>query len=57
MDKEKEARKKLEELLTCGNERVELAAAKELISVWEKDDSKEDDKEISLEVTIKIVGD
>lgn len=57
MDKEKEARKKLEELLTCGNERVELAAAKELISVWEKDDSKEDDREISLEVTIKIVGD
>lgn len=58
MEKEKEARKKLEELLTCGNERVELAAAKELISIWEKDDGdKDDDREISLEVTIKIVGD
>lgn len=53
-----DARKKLEELLTCGNERVELAAAKELISIWGKEEEqKSDDKDIGLEVTIKIVSD
>lgn len=44
---------KLTELLTCGNERVELAAAKELISMTQKDNG--DDKDIKLEVTIKVI--
>lgn len=45
---------KLRELLTCGNERVELAAAKELIALLGKEDEN-NDKDISLDVTIKIV--
>ena len=41
------------ELLSCGNERVELAAAKELVSLFSKKD--DNDGDIKLEVTIKIV--
>lgn len=48
-----EARKKLTELLSCGNERVELAAAKELVSIFSKAEDT-DDNEINLEVTITI---
>ncbi len=48
-----EARQKLTELLQCGNERVELAAAKELVSIFAKDDEG-GDNEINLEVTITI---
>lgn len=51
-----EARQKLEQLLNCGNERVELAAAKELISLLGKDEENED-SDIQLEVVIRIVGD
>ena len=47
-----EAQQKLIELLCCGNERVELAAAKELVSMFSK--QAEDDGEISLEVNITI---
>ncbi len=50
-----DAWRKLQELLTCGNERVELSAAKEVISLLDKDDESED-KDIQLDVTIKIVG-
>lgn len=49
-----EANKKMSELLTCGNERVELAAAKEIISAFSKT-VENDDNEINLKVTIKIV--
>lgn len=49
-----DARQKLTELLSCGNERVELAAAKELLSVLEKEEDNTDN-DIKLEVTIKIV--
>ena len=48
-----EARQKMTELLSCGNERVELAAAKELVSLLSKKDDNAGD--IKLEVTIKIV--
>lgn len=48
-----EAKNKLAELLSCGNERVELAAAKELMSMFTKEEEP-DDKEINLEVTITI---
>ena len=47
-----EAQQKLTELLCCGNERVELAAAKELVSMFSK--TAEEDREISLEVNITI---
>lgn len=45
-------REKLAELLCCGNERVELSAAKELLAMEEK---KTEDGEVRLEVTVKIV--
>lgn len=48
-----EAKHKMMELLSCGNERVELAAAKEIVSMFDKKSDSSDD--ISLEVTIKIV--
>ncbi len=50
----KEAHKKINELLNCGNERVELAAAKELLSAYSKE-SDSDNSDIHLEVTIKII--
>lgn len=46
------AHMKINELLNCGNERVELAAAKELLTVDAKDGS---DNNVRLEVTIKVV--
>ena len=48
-----DAQNKLTELLTCGNERVELAAAKELMAIYGKA-TEEDDREISLDVNITI---
>ena len=50
----KDAQEKMEQLLNCGNERVELAAAKEIMSAISKnsEDSKAD---IHLEVTIKVI--
>lgn len=48
-----EARQKMTELLSCGNERVELAAAKEIVSLFDK--KTEDSGDVKLEVTIKIV--
>lgn len=47
-----EAQNKLTELLCCGNERVELAAAKELMAMYGK--GAETDNQISLDVTITI---
>lgn len=44
---------KLLSLVNCDNERVALAAAKEIITLKEKDFS--DTKDIDMEVTIKIV--
>lgn len=49
-----EARRKMSELLRCGNERVELAAAKEIISAYSKEAEAESD-DVRLEVVIKIV--
>ena len=49
-----EAHRKMSELLTCGNERVELAAAKELLSAFGKN-SELNSNDIHLEVTIKII--
>lgn len=51
--KAKEAAEKLHELLHCGNERVELAAAKELLSLIEKE--KSDEVPAGLDVRIKVV--
>ncbi len=45
-------REKLTELLCCGNERVELSAAKELLAM---EDKRTEDTDVHLEVTIKIV--
>ena len=50
----KKAHKKINELLNCGNERVELAAAKELLSAYSKE-SDSDNSNIHLEVTIKVI--
>ncbi len=47
------ARQKMIELLSCGNERVELAAAKEICSLFDK--KADDDSDVKLEVTIEIV--
>lgn len=44
---------KLNELLTCGNERVELSAAKELLSML--DDEEKTETKVELEVTVKII--
>lgn len=47
---------KLSELLTCGNERIELSAAKELLSLPKDDEQSEcTESKIELEVNIKIV--
>lgn len=56
MDNElsQEAHKKINELLNCGNERVELAAAKELLAAFSKE-SDSDNTDIHLDVTIKII--
>lgn len=45
--------KRLSELLDNGDDRIVLAAAKELMSSFGKD--AEDEKDIHLDVTIKIV--
>lgn len=50
----KEARRKMSELLRCGNERVELAAAKEIISAYSKEAEAERD-DVRLEVVIRVV--
>ena len=49
-----QATAKLRELLHCGNERVELSAAKEILASA-TEETQRDDK-IELEVTIRIVG-
>ena len=50
---EADAQKKLNRLLFCGNDRVELSAAKEILAMAEK--NSDDGGEIKLDVTIKIV--
>ncbi len=47
-----QAAEKLGELLHCGNERVELSAAKEILSMAE--DMAEQEK-LELEVTIRVI--
>ncbi|MEE1013452.1 MAG: hypothetical protein U0L92_03960 [Clostridia bacterium] len=44
---------KLKELLHCGNERVELSAAKELLAL-EEEAEKEDAKEQTMKFTVEI---
>lgn len=46
--------KKLRELLHCGNERVELAAAKELLNLTESELMKKDADD-AIEVNIRVV--
>lgn len=47
---------KLQTLLHCGNDRVELAAAKELLSVFENEARQQDrTQDVRLEVDIRIV--
>ena len=46
---------KLQELLHCGNERVELAAAKELLALVESEVMQKKETETSMEVTIKVI--
>lgn len=56
--KEISAKEKLKTLLTCGNERVELSAAKEILAMEEraKAESKEaENGDIRLEVVIEII--
>ena len=48
-----QATEKLRELLHCGNERVELSAAKEILAKESED--VEDNGRIELEVTIRVV--
>lgn len=52
-DPEADAQNKLNHLLFCGNDRVELSAAKEILAMAEK--NSDDSGEIKLDVTIKIV--
>ncbi len=48
-----DAVKKLEELLHCGNERVELSAAKELLSLQEEQQAeKSDDTPFTVEIRV-----
>ena len=49
-----DAYKKLADLLTCGDDRIELAAAKELMSIYAKSEDNTD-KDVKIEVTIKII--
>lgn len=49
-----QATEKLRELLHCGNERVELSAAKEILS--KENETVEDTGRVELEVTIRVVG-
>ena len=49
-----QATEKLRELLHCGNERVELSAAKEILA--KETDAPEDNGKVELEVTIRVVG-
>lgn len=49
----KEAAGKLYELLHCGNERVELAAAKELLSLIEKEAPGEEPE--GLDITVRVI--
>lgn len=51
----KQAEDKLGELLHCGNERIELSAAKEILALAEEKEKTENEK-VELEVTIRIVG-
>lgn len=56
--KEISAKEKLKTLLTCGNERVELSAAKEILAMEEraKAESKEaENGDIRLEVVIEVI--
>lgn len=48
------AHKKLVSLMSCDNERVALAAAKEIMSIYEKK-REESEENVSLDVTIKII--
>lgn len=50
----KDVQEKMEQLLNCGNERVELAAAKELMTAFSKG-KEENNGDIHLEVTIKVI--
>lgn len=52
----KQASDKLRELLCCGNERVELAAAKELLARADTEQEQEESREVKVEVEIKIAG-
>lgn len=51
-----EAEAKLQELLHCGNERVELAAAKELMALaGAQAEESEDGQPVQMQVTIQVV--
>ena len=47
-----QAAEKLGELLHCGNERVELSAAKEILAMAEE---KAEQEKLELEVTIRVL--
>lgn len=49
-----QATEKLRELLHCGNERVELSAAKEILA--KENEEPEETGKMELEVTIRVVG-
>ncbi len=44
----------MKELLHCGNERVELSAAKEILAMAGEEE-KEQEQNIQLEVTIRVI--
>ena len=52
---QEQATAKLRELLHCGNERVELSAAKEILAKIAEEE-KDEPNNIELQVTIRVVG-
>ncbi len=57
IEKAREAIDKLQELLNCGNERVEFSAAKEILSFLDKQEtlSEAENTGSGLDVTIKVI--
>ncbi len=50
-----DAVEKLKELLHCGNERVELSAAKELIALQEDENTEKESMPTTFSVEIRVV--
>lgn len=57
IEKAREAIDKLQQLLNCGNERVEFSAAKEILSFLDKQNSLSENTETDgeLNITIQVI--